>query len=165
MDFSCLADEEGALLLALVSAGSAGCQGEVPVGAVLRDAAGRFLGECGNQCVDTSDPTGHAEMRALRLGAMRVGNYRLSGSTLTVTLEPCPMCLAASAMARVARVTFEVKSPLAGRELDESAVFHVNQYVVPGCFPPNRPELPDAGELLRIFFAQRRKICSNEPLR
>ncbi|MEO5352105.1 MAG: nucleoside deaminase [Magnetococcus sp. XQGC-1] len=178
-----LADEQAALLLALVAAGSAGEEGEVPVGAVLRDPAGRFLGECGNRCIASSDPTGHAELRLLRQAAARIGNYRLPGAVLAVTLAPCPICMAALAAARVARVAYEVDSPLAaagpeGRGdlpvlaqplasgMDSSIeIEYSDQYVVSSVPSQDGGKMGDAGALLRIFFAQRRKICSNEPFR
>lgn len=87
--------------------------GEVPVGALLvRD--GEWLGEGWNQPIGACDPTAHAEMLALRAAAARAGNYRLAGSTLYVTLEPCAMCAGALVHARVARVVFGAADPRAG---------------------------------------------------
>lgn len=88
--------------------------GEVPVGAVLVDEKGAVLAACGNNCIDGQDPTGHAEMRALRLGAKLKGNYRLPGTTMFVTLEPCAMCAAAMVHARVGRVVFGAFDPKTG---------------------------------------------------
>ncbi len=97
--------------LALASAGAA-C-GEVPVGAVLvRD--GVILGEGFNCPVSSADPTAHAEVQALRQAAERLGNYRLTGSTLYVTLEPCTMCAGALIHARVARLVYGALEPRSG---------------------------------------------------
>lgn len=94
-------------------AGEAYARGEVPVGAVLvRD--GRVLGEGFNQPIGLHDPTAHAEMLALRRAGEAVGNYRLPGSTLYVTLEPCAMCAGAMLHARVARVVFGAFDPKTG---------------------------------------------------
>ncbi|MDP9197798.1 MAG: tRNA adenosine(34) deaminase TadA [Pseudomonadota bacterium] len=80
-------------------------EGEVPVGAlVVRDD--QLLGEGWNQPVALRDPTAHAEILAMRNAAQKVGDYRLAGTTLYVTLEPCPMCAAAIAHARIARLVF-----------------------------------------------------------
>jgi tRNA(adenine34) deaminase len=82
--------------------------GEVPVGAVLV-GEGRVLGEGWNRPVSTSDPTSHAEVEALRQAAKAVNNYRLPGSTLYVTLEPCVMCAGAIVIARVGRLVFAAR--------------------------------------------------------
>lgn len=98
---------------ALALAARAEAMGEVPVGAlVVRD--GEVLGEGWNQPIAAQDPTAHAEVVALRAAAARAGNYRLAGTTLYVTLEPCPMCAGAIVLARVARVVFGAPDPLAG---------------------------------------------------
>ena len=87
--------------------------GEVPVGALLvRD--GEIIGEGWNRPIGTHDPSAHAEIVALRDAAARVQNYRLSGTTLYVTLEPCPMCAGAIIHARVARVVFGASDPRGG---------------------------------------------------
>jgi tRNA(adenine34) deaminase len=98
---------------ALALADRAGDEGEVPVGAVVvRD--GQLLGEGWNQMIATQDPSGHAEIVALRDAARVVGNYRLPGATLYVTLEPCTMCAGALVHARVARLVFAAMEPRAG---------------------------------------------------
>ncbi len=87
--------------------------GEVPVGAlVVLD--GQVIGEGWNHPIGAADPSAHAEIAALRAAAGRLGNYRLTGATLYVTLEPCPMCAGATVLARVARVVFGAADPLAG---------------------------------------------------
>ena len=98
---------------ALVLAARAEAEGEVPVGAlVVRD--NRVLGEGWNQPVVLRDPTAHAEILALRTAARKVGDYRLGGATLYVTLEPCPMCAAAITHARIARLVFGAWDPRQG---------------------------------------------------
>ena len=88
-------------------------EGEVPVGALVV-LSGEIIGEGWNQPILSHDPTAHAEIIALRTAAAKLGNYRLSGATLYVTLEPCPMCAGAMVHARVARVVYGAADPLAG---------------------------------------------------
>ena len=88
--------------------------GEVPVGAVLVDNDGQVIGEGWNQPIGAHDPTAHAEIVALRAAANAEGNYRLPGTTLYVTLEPCPMCAGAIVHARVERVVFGTVDPRSG---------------------------------------------------
>lgn len=98
---------------ALILARHAAALGEVPVGAVLvRD--GQCLAEGWNQPIAAADPTGHAEIRALRAAAADAVNYRLTGTTLYVTLEPCVMCVGALVHARVARLVFGAREPRTG---------------------------------------------------
>ncbi len=87
--------------------------GEVPVGALVV-LNNEVIGEGWNHPIGSADPTAHAEIAALRAAATRLGNYRLTGATLYVTLEPCPMCAGAIVLARVARVVFGAADPLAG---------------------------------------------------
>lgn len=91
---------------ALALARQAADSGEVPVGAVLVDSRGEPLGEGHNRVIADSDPTAHAEIIALRQAASRLGNYRLTGTTLYSTLEPCSMCAGAIVNARVRRVVY-----------------------------------------------------------
>jgi len=100
--------------LALALARRAARRGEVPVGAVLLDATGRVLAAEHNRTVTHCDPTAHAEMLCLRKAASALGNYRLAGVTLYVSLEPCPMCAGALIWARVGRVVFAASDPKAG---------------------------------------------------
>lgn len=88
-------------------------QDEVPIGALVV-SENQVIGEGWNHPIGGVDPTAHAEIIALRAAASRLGNYRLTGSTLYVTLEPCPMCAGAIVQARVARVVFGATDPLAG---------------------------------------------------
>ena len=99
--------------LALQLAAQAAANDEVPVGAVVvRD--GELLGQGFNQVISAADPTAHAEIIALRDAAQKVGNYRLSGATLYVTLEPCTMCAGALVHARIAELVFAAREPRAG---------------------------------------------------
>jgi tRNA(adenine34) deaminase len=98
---------------ALALAAEARRRGEVPVGAVVvRDGA--VVGEGFNQPIGARDPTAHAEIVALRDAARRAGNYRLTGATLYVTIEPCQMCVGAMVHARIARVVYGASEPKAG---------------------------------------------------
>lgn len=95
---------------ALQLAGRAAEEGEVPVGAVVT-LEGSIVGEGWNRPIAANDPTAHAEIQALRDAAKRLGNYRLTGATLYVTLEPCDMCVGAMFHARVARAVFGATDP------------------------------------------------------
>ena len=98
---------------ALAQARTALAQGEVPVGAVLVQGT-RIIATAANRPIAACDPTAHAEIEALRAGARELGSYRLTGTTLYVTLEPCLMCAAAIVHARVQRVVFGAWDPRAG---------------------------------------------------
>jgi tRNA(adenine34) deaminase len=99
---------------ALELAARAAADGEVPVGAVLVGPDGDVLAEGSNAPIGRRDPTAHAEIAALRAAAQRVGNYRLAGTTLYVTLEPCPMCAGALVHARVTRLVYAAADPKSG---------------------------------------------------
>jgi tRNA(adenine34) deaminase len=88
-------------------------RGEVPVGAVVV-VGGKIVGRGFNQPIGSNDPTAHAEIVALRDAARRIGNYRLSGAELFVTIEPCQMCVGAMVHARIARVVYGAREPKAG---------------------------------------------------
>jgi len=139
---------------ALEAAREAAALGEVPVGAVLVREE-EVLAVAGNAPVTGNDPTGHAEIRALRAAGEAEGNYRLPGTTLYVTLEPCLMCVGALVHARVARVVFGAYDPKGG-----AAGSVVDGFGLPGL--NHRPEVTggvreaECGELLRAFFRNRR---------
>ena len=139
---------------ALTLAARAEAEGEVPVGAlVVRN--GQVLGEGWNQPVALRDPTAHAEILALRTAAQKVGDYRLGGATLYVTLEPCPMCAAAIAHARVARLVFGAWDPrqgAAGSAFNLVTAEAMNHRV--DAFGGVLSE--DCGAILKKFFATRR---------
>nr|VFK53922.1 MAG: tRNA(adenine34) deaminase [Candidatus Kentron sp. TUN]VFK55051.1 MAG: tRNA(adenine34) deaminase [Candidatus Kentron sp. TUN]VFK55820.1 MAG: tRNA(adenine34) deaminase [Candidatus Kentron sp. TUN] len=139
---------------ALVLADLAAKAGEVPVGAVLvKD--GREIATGWNRPIGNNDPTAHAEIVALRVGAMALGNYRLPGAWLYVTLEPCAMCAGAIIQARIAGVVFGASDPKAGAAgsvfsvLGSGALNHQ-----PICKGNVLAE--EAGSLLRGFFSVRR---------
>ena len=107
------AEHEQWMRRALALADRAGNEGEVPIGAVIvKD--GQLLGEGWNSVITFKDPTAHAEVVAMRDAAKMTGNYRLPGSTVYVTLEPCTMCAGAMIHARVAELVFAAKEPKAG---------------------------------------------------
>lgn len=139
---------------ALELARRAAAVGEVPVGAMLV-MDDEILGEGWNQPIGACDPTAHAEVVALRAAAARIGNYRLPGSTLYATLEPCPMCAGAIVHARVARVVFGAADPRAGAagtvfDLLQSAALNHRAEVTSGILAE------ECGTLLREFFRIRR---------
>ncbi len=99
---------------ALVEARRAVDAGDVPIGAVVVDASGEVIGPGHNVRERDGDPTGHAEVVALRAAAVSVGGWRLAGCTLVVTLEPCTMCAGAAVLARVDRIVFGAYDEKAG---------------------------------------------------
>ena len=100
--------------LALEEAEKAFDVGEVPVGAVVVDGEGEVLARAHNLTVSENDPTAHAEILAMRAAAKEIGNYRLAGTVLYVTVEPCPMCAGALVWARVGRLVYGAADPKAG---------------------------------------------------
>jgi tRNA(Arg) A34 adenosine deaminase TadA len=143
------------LELALAEARAAGARGEVPVGAVLVSPDDSVLAREGNRILELKDPTAHAELLALRAGARVMGNERLIGTTLYVTLEPCTMCVGAISLARVARLVYAASDPKGGA-VEHGARF----FEQPTCH--HRPKVTcsgdevGAGQLLKDFFRVRR---------
>jgi len=139
---------------ALVLAAEAAAAGEVPVGAVVvRD--GEIVGRGFNRPISSHDPTAHAEIVALRDAATRLGNYRLTGCDLYVTLEPCAMCVGAMVHARIGRVLFGASDPktgACGSIVDLPAIAHWNHH---GVFTGGMLA-EECGAVLRRFFAERR---------
>jgi tRNA(Arg) A34 adenosine deaminase TadA len=143
------------MTLALEEAEAAAQRGEVPVGAVLVDAAGSVLSRDGNRVLELHDPTAHAELLVIRDAARKLGSERLTGCQLYVTLEPCAMCAAAISLARVARLYFGAPDEKGG------AVEHgVRFFTQSTCH--HAPEVyggigeVEAAALLRGFFQSRR---------
>lgn len=138
--------------IALEEARAAALRGEVPVGAVVTDAAGRVLGRAGNRVEQDRDASAHAEILALRQAAAARGSPRLPGCTLTVTLEPCPMCAQAASFFRVKRVAFGAYDPKGGGVEHGARI-----YAAPSCH--HVPEVVgglrerECGDVLRAFFA------------
>lgn len=130
--------------------------GEVPVGAVVLDAEGRIIGQGFNRTITDHDPTAHAEIVALRQAAAALGNYRLPGASLFVTLEPCAMCMGAMLHARIRRVVYAATDPKTGAC---GSVLCVHAYpqlnhqtsVTGGLLAA------ECGDLLRQFFRERRR--------
>ena len=141
--------------LALAAARGAQTAGEVPVGAVLVQGES-VLATGANRPIAGCDPTAHAEIEALRAGAQALGSYRLNGTTLYVTLEPCVMCAAAIVHARVARLVFGAWDPKAG-----AAGSTINVFSLPSM--NHRVDvfggvlMEESARLLSDFFAARRK--------
>jgi tRNA(Arg) A34 adenosine deaminase TadA len=140
--------------LALQAAREAASAGEVPVGAVIVRGE-QVIAVAGNATRLPPDPTGHAELRAIRMAAVALGDERLTGCDLYVTLEPCAMCAGAIAHARIARLYYGASDPKGGAVEHGARVFHQ-----PQCL--HRPEViagigeKEAAELLRGFFRERR---------
>ena len=142
------------MLVALGQARAAALHGEVPVGAVLVLET-RVLASAGNRTIGDCDPTAHAEILALRAAAQAVGNYRLPGAALYVTIEPCAMCAGALVQARIARLIYGADDPKGGavrtcmQVLDSPALNHRVE-VTSGVLAE------EAAALLQTFFAERR---------
>ena len=149
-----VANDHDAMHLALAEARAAAAAGEVPVGAVLVQD-GRVIATGRNAPIGQHDPTAHAEITALRAAARALGNYRLDGCTLYVTLEPCAMCAGAMLHARLARVVYGAPDPrtgAAGSVLDVFGQVRLNhQTQVQGGVLAE-----EGGQLLRAFFEARR---------
>ncbi|OYX50347.1 MAG: tRNA-specific adenosine deaminase [Alphaproteobacteria bacterium 32-64-14] len=130
--------------------------GEAPIGAVLVDpATGEVVAEAHNQPIGLNDPTAHAEVLAMRAAGVKLGNYRLTGLTLYVTLEPCAMCAGAISHARIGRVVYGADDAKGG------AVAHGPRFFEqPTCH--SRPQVSsgvmagEASSLLKEFFRARR---------
>ncbi len=140
---------------ALVQARIAAEHDEVPVGAVLVDAAGDLIAAGHNQPIGACDPSAHAEIMVLRAAAHKLGNYRLPGTTLYVTLEPCVMCVGALVHARVERVVYGAVEPKTGaiesaQRLFESGEFNHKPEIVSGVLAD------ECASLMTEFFAGKR---------
>lgn len=149
-----MTDEE-AIALALAEAEASVARGEVPVGAVLLSPDGALLAQGGNRILERKDPTAHAEMLVLRKGAEILGNERLTGTSLFVSLEPCAMCAGAMSLARVGRLIFAAEDAKGGAILHGPRFFEQ-----PTCH--HRPlverggDAAAAGSVLKAFFKARR---------
>jgi tRNA(Arg) A34 adenosine deaminase TadA len=142
--------------IALACAQDAADRGEAPIGAVVVDpASGEVIAQAGNSPISLSDPSAHAEILALREAARMLGNYRLTGLTLVVTLEPCAMCAGAISHARIGTLIFGAEDPKGG------AVVHGPRFFAqPTCHW--RPQITggvlaeESAAMLRGFFRARR---------
>jgi len=150
-----IAADEAAMRAALDCARDAYARGEVPVGAVLAAADGAIIAREWNAPIASNDPTAHAEILALRMAGRALGNYRLPGCTIYVTLEPCAMCVGALVHARIARLVFAAPDPKSGAcgsvlDLTASPAFNHRIAVTRGVLEK------ESAELLKKFFAERR---------
>ena len=149
-----LENNEKFMLQALALAEQAGAIGEVPVGAVVV-ADGQVIGEGFNQPIVACDPTAHAEIIAMRNAATAVGNYRLTGCDLYVTIEPCTMCVGAMVHSRIQRVIFGALEPRAGalasqlKLMDKSHFNHSIDW-------QGGVQEQQCGALIKDFFKRRR---------
>jgi len=140
---------------ALAQARRAAEVGEVPVGAMLVDEAGELIAAGHNQPISTNDPSAHAEIVTLRAAAQKLGNYRLPGCTLYVTLEPCTMCVGALVHARIKRLVYGATEPKSGAIESAQRLFETGQY-------NHQPEVEggllaeECTQLLSRFFEARR---------
>jgi tRNA(Arg) A34 adenosine deaminase TadA len=142
--------------IALALAQDAAAAGEAPVGAVVFDpSSGQVIARAANAPIATHDPTAHAEILALRAAGAVVGNYRLTGLTLAVTLEPCAMCAGAISHARIGRLLFGAADPKGGGVVHGARVFdhktcHWRPEVTAGILAE------ESAALLKDFFRRRR---------
>jgi len=143
--------------IALACAQDAADRGEAPIGAVVIDPeTGEVIAKAGNSPISLHDPTAHAEVLALREAAGKLGNYRLTGLTLVVTLEPCPMCAGAISHARIGRLVYGADDPKGGGVVHGARVFDQ-----PTCHW--KPEVEggvlaeDSADMLKSFFRARRE--------
>lgn len=141
---------------ALCLARQAATIGEVPVGALVLDPNGRLIAEGYNQPISQDDPTAHAEIVAMRNAAKATGNYRLTGCTLLVTLEPCAMCAGAMSHARIAQLIYGASDPKGGAiehgpKMFEQPTIHHRPTVQSGF------QAEESSRLLKEFFAARRR--------
>lgn len=140
--------------LALDQARAAAAAGEIPVGAAIV-LEGRIVAQAANRTIADVDPTAHAEIVVLRAAARAIGNHRLAGATLYVTIEPCAMCAGAMVQARIARLVFGADDPKGGavrsclQVLDHPALNHRIE-VISGVLAP------ECATVLQTFFAARR---------
>ena len=156
MLFSCrlMPDDLHFMQLALEEARASAAAGEVPIGGVLVHQ-GNVLARAGNRTIRDNDPTAHAEIVVIREGAHLLGNYRLTDTSLYVTLEPCAMCAGAIIQARIPRLVYGTDDPKGGAfrscfEILTSLKLNHRVEVTSGVFAP------EAASLLQSFFASRR---------
>ena len=145
-------DDSALMERALEEARAAACEGEVPVGAVLLVGGRLYAGR--NRVIADHDPTAHAEIVAIRRAAKGVGNYRLPGSVLCVTLEPCVMCAGAIVQARIGRLVYGARDPRYGAIESLLKFFELNINHKPVVCSGTMEQ--SASALLKNFFRERR---------
>jgi tRNA(adenine34) deaminase len=147
--------------LALEEARAAGDRGEVPVGAVIVSPSGEVVARAGNRTRELNDPTAHAEVLSIRQACAAAGSERLIGHDLYVTLEPCPMCAAALAAARIARLYYGAADPKSGGVAQGARVFaHPQCHHVPEVYDGIGANA--AERLLKDFFLAKRRGTGEE---
>lgn len=157
-----LASFEPPMRAAIGQAAAAG-RADVPVGAVILDAAGTVIAGAGNRREADRDPTAHAEIVAIRAAARSLGRWRLAGCTLVVTLEPCTMCAGAVLAARLGRLVYGAADPRAGAAGSRWDLLHDRRLgsdveVIGGVLAD------DCGALLRDFFGRLRNSAGGRPV-
>ena len=144
-----------ALAVALEEARAAAARGEVPIGAVITAPDGRIIARAGNRTREFKDPSAHAELLAIRAACATLGSERLPGHSLTVTLEPCAMCAAAIAAARLARLVYGAPDPKSGGVIHGARIFtHPQSHHVPEIISGIAET--ESAALLKAFFRDRR---------
>ncbi len=144
----------GWMRIALNEACNSSTFNEVPVGAVITDGS-KLIATAGNSPISTNDPTSHAEINAIRLAAGKLENYRLTGTTIYVTLEPCIMCMGAIIHSRIERLVFGAFDPKTGAAVSKyqiggDGLLNHNLVVQGGLLEE------ECGDLLKTFFRKRR---------
>ncbi|KAG1713619.1 tRNA-specific adenosine deaminase [Nymphon striatum] len=140
---------------ALTAARDAASRGEVPVGAVIVSPAGDVIATASNRTRELNDPTAHAEILAIRAACAQLGQERLAGYDLYVTLEPCPMCAAAISNARISRLYYGASDPKSGGVAQGPAVFsHPQCHHAPEVYEGLSAQASEA--LLKSFFVEKR---------
>ena len=147
-------EHEKEMRAALVLAREAAELGEIPVGCVVTDAEGNIIGRGRNRREEAGDATAHAEIEAIREACAALGDWRLSGCTLTVTLEPCPMCAGAIINARIPTVVYGAKEPISGSCGSVIDLFFERYGHHPTVYSGVLEQ--DCAGLLRDFFAGKR---------
>nr|CRH06339.1 Conserved protein of unknown function. Containing cytidine and deoxycytidylate deaminase zinc-binding region. Putative CMP/dCMP deaminase, zinc-binding [Candidatus Magnetococcus massalia] len=151
-----LSQQQGYHLLSAVAGAESGARQEIPIGALLHQESGYVVASAGNAPKQGHDPVGHAEIRALSRAAKRVRNERLGALSMVITLAPCPLCQAALRMARVARVSYLLESPLASNPPWPDFSLEKQQ---------DHDLETSLSQKLKFFFEIRRGLVSNVGLR
>ena len=151
----CIMDDQFYMMLAVKEAKKAQAMDEVPVGAVIVDENGKLIGQGFNRPISSHDPTSHAEINAMRMAAETIENYRLTGTSLYVTIEPCIMCMGAIIHARIKKLVFGARDPKWGavhslyEMADDHRLNHQPQVVSGVCEDQTK-------HLIKSFFRNKR---------
>lgn len=147
-------DKQG-ILQAMKLAYKAYDAGEVPIGAILVDKAGKIIARGYNQVEQKRTQLAHAEMQVIQKATKKLGDWRLSEATLYVTLEPCMMCMSALVLSRIGRIVYAAKSPLFGYDLDNRGWFGIYKNSLPDITFHKHEK---SAELLHKFFVKHRRV-------